>query len=137
MIEIRIMVDEIDYKTALKNTLPAVKERLANSEDSSPLKKSLSALVSVFGTFGKGFIGIVSNKTRDKLAVKLVNSKQDLFRAAIENIAEHKGIDCKIKSISAEYVDNDTKNIVDSTDINDYCNSGYNDIDDYFENFYE
>ncbi len=103
MIEIRILVDDIDYKSTMEKMLPVVKERLERADESSPLKKSLSALVSALGAFGNGLLGIVSQKTKDKLAVKLVNSKEDLFKSAVSDISANKGISVTVKEIKAQY----------------------------------
>ena len=100
MIEVKILVDSIDYDGIAEMLVPVVAEKL---EDKGGLLGKIAGKKKEFATgAARKVLAKMSQKKKDELVVELMNKKRAVLMEKAADLAAKKGIGVKICDISAE-----------------------------------
>ena len=99
MIEVKILVDSIDYDGIAEMLVPLVAEKL---EAKGGLVGKVVGSKKEFATnMARKVLAKMSQEKKDELVVELLTKKRDLLMSKAAGIAEKKGIGVQIYDISA------------------------------------
>ena len=108
MIEIKIVVDEIDYSGIAELAIPFVKEKL--SEKDTGIGKLIGDYVPTTALNGalNGFLKFLTPEQRDEVAVSLFTKYKDKITDVLQNTASAKGVNLTIKGVSVKRNDSES-----------------------------
>lgn len=104
MIEVKILLDDIDYGSIAESMIPVVKEKLAENGNSFGGFVGKHLPESALNGAANGVLKFLSQKQKDELALKLIKKHEERIIEALQNAAADKGISVDIKELSASIV---------------------------------
>ncbi len=105
MVEIRLVVDEIDYSGIAKLVMPIVKEKLA--EQNKGLGKIIGKHVPEAAMSGalNGLLQFMTPTQRDDIVIKLIAKYDDKIIDILQNTAIANGVKLELKDLSVTRID--------------------------------
>lgn len=105
MLEIKLLVDEIDYSGISDLVIPILKEKLA--EDGKGLSGFVGKHIPAAALNGAmhAFLKFLSPEQKEDLAVSLIAKYEEKLREALQKGAEDRGIGIKVNALSVAKVE--------------------------------
>ncbi|MBQ0037078.1 MAG: hypothetical protein KBS74_00210 [Clostridiales bacterium] len=100
MIEVRILVDSVDYDSVAELLVPMVAENL--EAKGGLMGKLVGSKKEFAANTARKVLGKMSQDKKNELVVDLINKKRNLLKSKIGEAMANKGIKAKICSISAK-----------------------------------
>lgn len=98
MIEVRMLIDSIDYDSVAEMLVPLLAENL---EQKGGLMGKLAGSKKEFVTnAARKMLGKMSQEKKDEMVVDLLNKKHEMLIEKLSDLATSKGVKAKIRSIS-------------------------------------
>ena len=101
MIEIKVLLDDIDYDSIAESMVPVVKEKLAENDTFIGGLIGKHVPKSALNGAVNGFLKVLSQKQKDELALSLIKKYEEKIIKLMQNAAADKGINVNIKELSA------------------------------------
>lgn len=98
--EIRIIVDEINYSDVVNKCLPLVRDKLKTKDDT--LSKMLSGLANLPPSMAAAMLDKLPQETKDETAALLINKNKDMLIQKAEEYAAKNDIALKISDLIVE-----------------------------------
>ena len=95
--EIRIIVDEINYSDVVAKCLPLVRDKLKGKEGTLP--KVVSRLANLPPSMAAAMLEALPQETKDEIAALLINKNKDRLIAKAEEYAAKNDITLKISDL--------------------------------------
>ena len=100
MIEVKILVDSVDYDSIAEMLVPMLTEKI---EKKGGIMGKLAGSQKDFVTnTARKMLSKMSQEKKDELVIDMVNKKHDLLIGKASALAASKGVGMKIRSISAK-----------------------------------
>ena len=111
MIEVKLLIDEIDYNGIAELVIPIIKEKFSQNEGFlSNLIENYIPTTALNGALN-GFLDLLTNEQKDEIAISLINRYDEKIIQIMQQIALNKGIDVKIKGLSVDKINDLDKSI--------------------------
>lgn len=104
MIEIKIMIDDIDYDTAADVLLPIFAEQFVNGNDNPMLKQLFSGGQRLSASAAKSFISIMPQRKKDELVVRYLNANKEKISEQLMQYGAKNNVKLTIKNIESHNV---------------------------------
>ena len=104
MIEVKVLLDDIDYESIAESMVPVVKEKLAENSNSFGGFVGKHLPESALNGAANGFLKFLSQKQKDELALKLIKKYEKRIIETLRGAAADRGISVDIKELSASIV---------------------------------
>lgn len=101
MIELKILVDELDYDSIAEFLIPALAESMAKDQKGGVLGGVLAGKPEMLTGMARTLLHTMSQDKRDELLVQLVNKNRDKLLNKGEKVAAKKGIRVKLCDVTA------------------------------------
>lgn len=98
--EIRIVIDEINYGEVVSKCLPLIRDKLREKDGSLP--KILSGIASLPPSMAAAMVEALPAETKDEIAALLINKNKDRIIRAAEGYAAKNGVTMDIGDIIVE-----------------------------------
>lgn len=98
--EIRIIVDEINYSDVVTKCLPLVRDKLKEKEGTLP--KVVSGLANLPPSMAAAMLDKLPKETKDEVAALLINKNKDKLIETAEGYAAKNNIALKISDLVVE-----------------------------------
>lgn len=105
MIEVKILLDDIDYSSIAESMIPVVKEKLAENDNFIGGLIGKHVPESALNGAVNGFLKFLSQKQKDELALSMIKKYKEKIVKMLQNAAADKGIDVTIKELSTNMVE--------------------------------
>ena len=105
MVEIRLVVDEVDYNGIAELVMPIVKAKLA--EQNNGLGKIIGEHMPEAAMRGalNGLLQFMTPKQRDDIAIKLISKYDGKIIDILQNTASANGVKLTLKDLSVTRID--------------------------------
>ena len=104
MLELRILVDDIDYDSIAEYLIPAVAEKLRREEKGGILGNVLAGNPDMAASMARTVLGAMSQEQKDQLLVQLVTKNRDKLLQKGGELAEKNGIKLHLYDVSARRI---------------------------------
>lgn len=107
MVEIKMIVNNIDYSGIAELVMPIVKDKL--SENDNGIGKLIGKHVPEAALNGaiNGFLKFLTPEQKDEIAFSLVSKYQDKIVDIIQSTASGKGVNLTVQELSVKRLDED------------------------------
>lgn len=103
MIEIKLLLDDIDYSSIAELAMPLIKEKISENGGGF-LGGLLGKQIPAFAL--NGLIGLLTPQQKDEIALKLINRNEDKIIGLLQKTASENGVNLTVKSLTASKADN-------------------------------
>ena len=101
MIELKLLIDDLDYDSIAEFLIPALAESMAKDQKGGILGGVLAQNPEVMTSMARTLLGTLSQEKRDELLVQLLNkNREKLLQKGAKATAE-KGIQVKLCDLTA------------------------------------
>ena len=101
MLELRILVDNIDYDSIAEYLIPVVAEKLRR-EDKGGILVSMSPIDPLQANVGQAALGAMSQEQKDRLLVQLVTKNREKLLDKGNRAARDKGIGVQLCDVAVQ-----------------------------------
>ena len=104
MVEVKFLIDDIDYSERLDSALPLIFETMSKNGDLNPVLRAACKSPEATTKIVKGLLKAMTKNQKEKLACKLVGSQREKLMRKMNKLAESYGIvatlvDCQAKQV--------------------------------------
>ena len=96
MLELRILVDDIDYDSIAEYLIPAVAEKLRREEKGGILGNVLAGNPDVAASVARTVLGTMSQEQKDQLLVQLVTKNREKLLDKGNQAARSRGVEMRL-----------------------------------------
>ena len=100
MLELRILVDDIDYDSIAEYLIPAVAEKLRREEKGGILGNVLAGNPDVAASVARTVLGTMSQEQKDQLLVQLVTTNREKLLDKGNQAARSRGIGVQLCDVT-------------------------------------
>lgn len=104
MIELRLLVDDIDYDSLVELLLPMVQEKLRRDGGGGVLGSMLGGSPEMAATMARTALHTMNQDKRDELVVQLVSRNREKLLEKGEAMAQKNGVKLKLRDVNARKV---------------------------------
>ena len=104
MIELKILIDELDYDSIADYLIPALAESMAKERKGGVLGGVLAGNPEVFTSMARTLLHTMSQEKRDELLVQQLNKNRDKLLQKGSALAEKNGIKLHLYDVSARKI---------------------------------
>lgn len=101
MLELKILIDELDYDSIAEFLLPALAESMAREQKGGVLGGVLANNPEMLTSMARKLLGTMSQEKRDELLVQLINKNRDKLLEKGTKAAGKKGIRVRLCDLTA------------------------------------
>lgn len=101
MLELKILIDELDYDSVAELLVPALAESMAQDRKSGILGGVLSNNQEMLTSMARTLLHTMSQGKRDELLVQLINKNRDKLLEKGRAAAAQKGVQVKLCDVTA------------------------------------
>lgn len=101
MLELKILIDELDYDSVAELLVPALAESMAQDRKSGILGGVLSNNQEMLTSMARTLLHTMSQDKRDELLVQLINKNRDKLLEKGRAVAAQKGVQVKLCDVTA------------------------------------
>ena len=101
MLELKILIDELDYDSVAELLVPALAESMAQDRKSGILGGVLSNNQEMLTSMARTLLHTMSQDKRDELLVQLINKNRDKLLEKGRAAAAQKGVQVKLCDVTA------------------------------------
>ncbi len=101
MLELKILIDELDYDSVAELLVPALAESMAQDRKSGILGGVLSNNQEMLTSIARTLLHTMSQDKRDELLVQLINKNRDKLLEKGRAAAAQKGVQVKLCDVTA------------------------------------
>ena len=101
MLELKILIDELDYDSVAELLVPALAESMAQDRKSGILGGVLSNNQEMLSSMARTLLHTMSQDKRDELLVQLINKNRDKLLEKGRAAAAQKGVQVKLCDVTA------------------------------------
>ena len=101
MLELKILIDELDYDSIAEFLLPALAESMAREQKGGVLGGVLANNPEMLTSMARKLLGTMSQEKRDELLVQLINKNRDKLLEKGTRAAGEKGIRVRLCDLTA------------------------------------
>ena len=101
MIELKILIDELDYDSIADYLIPALAESMAKERKGGVLGGVLAGNPEVFTSMARTLLHTMSQEKRDELLVQQLNKNRDKLLQKGRKVAADKGIRVHLCDLTA------------------------------------
>ena len=101
MLELRILVDDIDYDSIAEYLIPAVAEKLRREEKGGILGNVLAGNPDMAASMARTVLDKMPQEKKDELLVQLLNRNRDKLLEKGRTLAAEKGVRLQLCDVSA------------------------------------
>ena len=101
MLELKILIDELDYDSVAELLVPALAESMAQDRKSGILGGVLSNNQEILTSMARTLLHTMSQDKRDELLVQLINKNRDKLLEKGRAAAAQKGVQVKLCDVTA------------------------------------
>ena len=101
MLELKILIDELDYDSVAELLVPALAESMAQDRKSGILGGVLSNNQEMLTAMARTLLHTMSQDKRDELLVQLINKNRDKLLEKGRAAAAQKGVQVKLCDVTA------------------------------------
>ena len=104
MLELRILVDNIDYDSVAEYLIPVVAEKLRREDKGGILGSVLAGNPDMAAGMARTLLGAMSQEQKDRLLVQLVTKNRGTLLQKGGELAEKNGIKLHLYDVSARKI---------------------------------
>ncbi len=101
MIELKVLIDNLDYDSIAEFLIPALAESMAKDQKGGILGGVLAQNPEVMTSMARTLLGTLTQEKRDELLVQLVNKNREKLLQKATKAAADKGIQVKLCDLTA------------------------------------
>lgn len=101
MLELKILIDELDYDSIAEFLIPALAENMAREQKGGVLGGVLANNPEMLTSMARKLLGTMSQEKRDELLVQLINKNRDKLLEKGAKAAGEKGIRVRLCDLTA------------------------------------
>ena len=101
MIELKVLIDDLNYDSIAEYLIPALAESMARDQKGGILGGVLANNPDMLTSMARTLLGTLSQEKRDELLVQLVNKNRDKLLEKGRKAAEEKGVGVRLCDVTA------------------------------------
>ena len=101
MIELKVLIDDLDYDSIAEYLIPALAESMARDQKGGILGGVLANNPDMLTSMARTLLGTLSQEKRDELLVQLINKNRDKLLEKGRAAAAQKGVQVKLCDVTA------------------------------------
>ncbi len=101
MIELKVLIDDLDYDSIAEYLIPALAESMARDQKGGILGGVLANNSDMLTSMARTLLGTLSQEKRDELLVQLLNKNREKLLQKATKVATDKGIQVKLCDLTA------------------------------------
>ena len=101
MIELKVLIDDVDYDSVAEFLIPLLAESMGREQKGGILGGVLAGNPEMIPSMARKLLHTMTQDKRDELLVQLVNKNRDKLLEKGRKAAEEKGIDVRLCDVTA------------------------------------